>query len=126
MPALPMYKLIILIEPQADSERFESRWPEFLAAAERMPGLLRETTSRVDRVLYGKYLVERVHELYFESLKAAADAMGSPEGETAGQVLQEISGGAVSLLFADHTQDELSHIRRHKRKDTDQPPTDRA
>lgn len=126
MPALPMYKLIILIEPQADSEEFERRWPEFLAAAERMPGLLRETTSRVDRVLHGNFPVERVHELYFDSLKAAADAMGSPEGEAAGQVLQAISGGAVTLLFADHTQDELSHIRRHTRGDADVPPGDRA
>ena len=78
-----------------------------------MPGLLREVTSRVDRVLHGETAVEMVHELYFDSLKAAADAMGSLEGERAGQVLQEITEGKVTLLLADHSQDELSNIRRH-------------
>ena len=121
-----MYKLIILIQAQGNSARFNQRWPEFLAQAERMPGLLREVTSRVDRVLFGETAVEMVHELYFDSLKAAADAMGSLEGERAGQVLQEITGGEVTLLLADHSQDELSNIRRHQELDAEQPPGDRA
>ncbi|MQC25875.1 MAG: hypothetical protein DWG76_00280 [Chloroflexi bacterium] len=121
-----MYKLIILIESEAIREELERRWPEFLAVAEQMPGLLRETTSRVDRVVHGGYGAQLVHELFFESLKAAAEAMGSPEGERAGQLLQEISGGKVSLLLADHTQDELSNIRRHSQASDDIPPGDRA
>ena len=126
MPAPTMYKLIILIEAQENSARFNKRWPDFLAVAERMPGLLREVTSRVDRVLHGETAIEMVHELYFDSLKSAANAMGSLEGERAGQLLQEITGGKVSLLLADHSQDELSNIRRHQALDSDQPPGDRA
>jgi uncharacterized protein (TIGR02118 family) len=118
-----MYKLVILVEPQEDAARFDSRWPLFLAEAERMPGLRREVTSRVDRVLHGNFHAHLMHELYFDSLKDAAEAMGSPQGERAGQVLQEISGGKVSLLFADHLQDELAHIRKHQPAD---PPADRA
>jgi uncharacterized protein (TIGR02118 family) len=118
-----MYKLVILVEPQEDASRFDSRWPLFLAEAERMPGLRREVTSRVDRVLHGTFHPHLMHELFFDSLKAAAEAMGSPEGERAGQVLQEISGGKVSLLLADHSQDELAHIRKHQPAD---PPADRA
>lgn len=121
-----MYKLIILIQPPEDQERFERRWPEFLAVAERMPGLLREVTSRVDRVLSGEFPVHMVHELYFDSLKSAAKAMGSPEGEEAGRVLQDITLGAVTLLLADHKQDELSNIRRHRQTKADLPPGDRA
>lgn len=124
--AAPMYKLIILVEPQDDSARFDNRWPLFLAEAERMPGLRWEVTSRVDRVLHGSYPVYLVHELFFDSLRAAADAMGSPEGERAGQVLQEISGGKVTLLFADHLQDDLAHIRRHRPASEDAPPADKA
>lgn len=121
-----MYKLIILIEAQEDSEGFERRWPEFLAAAERMPGLLREVTARVDRVLRGSH-IQMQHELYFESLKAAADAMGSEAGEQAGQILQAISGGKVTLLLADHTQDELPNIRKHKApSEGEGPPSNRA
>lgn len=122
-----MYKLIILIEAQADSDRFERRWPEFLAAAERMPGLLREVTARVDRVLHGSSHVQMQHELYFESLKTAAEAMGSKAGEQAGQILQTITGGKVTLLLADHTQDDLPNIRKHTAPtESGDPPGDRA
>ncbi|MCW5874624.1 MAG: EthD family reductase [Anaerolineales bacterium] len=118
-----MYKLVILVEPQEDAAHFDSHWPLFLAEAEKMPGLRREVTSRVDRVLHGSYPVHLVHELFFDSLAAVAEAMGSPEGERAGQVLQEISGGKVTLLFADHMQDELAHFRRGS---AEAPPGDRA
>ena len=121
-----MYKLVILIEAQEDNDRFDRRWSEFLAAAEAMPGLRREATSRVDRVLHGGVQVQMFHELYFDSLKEAAAAMGSPHGEKAGQILQEITGGKVSLFLADHTQDELSNIRRHQHPQDDAPPGDRA
>ena len=117
-----MYKLTILVGALEDYQRFDSRWPEFLGAAEKMPGLLREVTSRVDRVVYGERPVHLVHELYFESLKAAADAMGSPEGEAAGQILQAMTGGQVTLLLADHSEDALPNIRKH----ASGPPTDRA
>lgn len=120
-----MYKLVILVELQDDSARFDSRWPLFLAEVERMPGLVREVTSRVDRVLSGNFPVHIIHELYFDSLKAAAEAMGSPQGVRAGQVLQEISRGKVTLLLADHLQDELDHIQRHK-TEAPAPPADRA
>jgi uncharacterized protein (TIGR02118 family) len=121
-----MYKLIILIEAQENTTAFNRRWPEFLALAELMPGLIREVTSRVDRVLHGERAVEMLHELYFDSLKAATEAMHSPEGERAGQLLQEITAGKVTLILADHSQDELSNIRRHQAIDPDQPPGDRA
>jgi len=117
-----MYKLIILVGALEDYQGFDDQWPDFLAAAEKMPGLLREITSRVDRVVYGDRPVHLVHELHFDSLKTAADAMGSPEGEAAGQILQAITGGQVTLLLADHSEDTLPNIRKFEA----QPPVDRA
>ena len=108
-----MYKLVILIEPQDHNPEFDQRWPQFLAAAERLPGLRREVTSRVDRVLSGSMSAQLMHELHFDSLKAAGTAMASPEGQAAGALLQEISGGKVTLMLADHSQDDLAHIRKH-------------
>ncbi len=115
-----MYKLVILIEPQdlgAENDRrlaeFDRRWPEFLAAVERLPGLRREVTSHVDRVLSGTMAAHMIHELHFDSLKAAGAAMASPEGQAAGALLQEISGGKVTLMLGDHSQDDLAHIRKH-------------
>ena len=112
-----MYKLVILIEPQPDWQEFERVWPQFLKWAEKMPGLIRETTSPVDRLLHGHYHVAMVHELYFESLGAAQDAMASPAGEEAGKTLQIITAGKVTLLFADHLEDELKNIQEHQNKD---------
>jgi len=114
-----MYKLVILVEPQDHSAEFDRRWPEFLAAAERLPGLRREVTSHVDRVLSGAMSAHMIHELYFDSLKAAGAAMASPEGQAAGTLLQEISGGKVTLMLGDHAQDDLAHIRKHAEKSTE-------
>ena len=108
-----MYKLVILIEPQQDWQEFEQAWPKFLKLAEKMPGLIRETTSPVDRLLHGHYHVAMIHELYFESLQAAQDAMASPAGEEAGKTLQIITAGKVTLLFAEHLEDELKNIQAH-------------
>ena len=121
-----MYKLVILVPLPEDSSKFDQKWPAFLAEAERMPGLLQETTSRVDRVLHGDFPIHLIHELYFDSLKHAAEAMGSLEGEKAGEILQEITSGKVSLLLADHTQDDLSNIRKHQQSSDDAPPGNRA
>ena len=116
-----MHKLMILIEPQPDWQTFERIWPEFLERAEEMPGLLRETSSPVERLIHGHFHVSLVHELFFESAEAAKFALESPEGEKAGRTLQRITGGKVTLLFADHLEDDLENIRSHQKSD---PPAD--
>lgn len=112
-----MYKLVILIEPQTEWQEFERIWPEFLKRAEKMPGLIRETTSPVDQLLHGHYHVGMIHELYFESMAAAKEAMASPKGVEAGKRLQIITGGNVTLLFADHLEDDMVNIEEHKKQD---------
>jgi uncharacterized protein (TIGR02118 family) len=109
-----MHKLVILIEPLDDWQAFEAAWPEFLHQAEAMPGLRREATSRVDEFLYGANLCAQIHELYFDSLEAAQMAMASPEGRAAGRLLQKMTGGHVTLFFADHKEDNLENIRKYR------------
>ncbi len=121
-----MYKLLILIEPLGDWLKFEQDWPQFLAYAEKMPGLRREITSPVDRLLHGHYHVAMMHELYFDSMEAAKQAMASPEGVAAGQLLQTITGGRVTLLFADHLEDEPKNFQTPLPQDKQGPPGDRA
>ena len=121
-----MYKLIILIEPQKDWLKFEQEWPQFLALAETMPGLVRETTSPIHTRVHGNLPVSMIHELYFESSEALKASMGSPEGVAAGQILQTIAGGKITLLFADHLEDELANIRAHQKPDREGPPGDKA
>jgi len=109
-----MYKLVIMIEDLSDPERFDQLWPEFLHISEQMPGLLKEATCRVDSMLYGSYQPSMLHELFFESITDIQEAMSSPEGQAAGGLLQQITGGKMSLFIADHKEDDLENIRRYK------------
>lgn len=106
-----MHKLIILITVPPDDDLFDLHWPEFLRAAEGMPGLVRETTSRVNFKLYGDVDCRMIHELHFDSLQALEAAMQSEPGVNAGTVLQRISQGKFTLLFADHHEDDVLNMQ---------------
>lgn len=108
-----MYKLLIMIDNPQDVALFEQSWPEFLHQAETMPGLRRESTSRVSSTVFGDSSIGMIHELFFDSLEDLKAAMASPQGQAAGQTLQRITDGRMSLLLAQHTEDSLDRIRAH-------------
>jgi uncharacterized protein (TIGR02118 family) len=109
-----MHKLIILIE-STTTPGFHDFWPRFLHAAENIPGLRRESTSRISQVLYGDVQYALVHELYFDTLSALQAGLASPSGKEAGRLLQELTGGSVNLFIADHSQDDMENIRRYRK-----------
>lgn len=113
-----MHKLIILVETTTTPD-FHVFWPRFLHAAENMPGLRRESTSRVSQVLYGDVQYALIHELYFDSFTALQAGLASAPGTEAGRLLQEMTSGRVKLLIADHSEDSLENIRRYRTLDKD-------
>jgi uncharacterized protein (TIGR02118 family) len=106
-----MHKVVILIEPPADSAAFEERWPDFLHQAEAMPGLRREASSRVLHFLFGATPYAQMHELFFDSFQAAQEALASPPGRSAGVILQELTRGRMAIFFAEHHEDSLENLR---------------
>ena len=106
-----MFKLLILIEPEIDSETFFQGWPKFLSHAEEMPGLEKLVTAPVHEHLSGQYSPLMVHELHFEDRSVLEKALASPAGIAAGKTLQQITGGHVSLLIAAHLEDSGEHLR---------------
>jgi len=110
-----MYKLVILVESLENWDSFEERWPEFLHLVESLPGLRREATSRVDVFLYGTRPYVHMHELFFDNRAEAEKALSSLDGQAAGALLQQMSGGAMTLFFADHREDDLVNIQKHGR-----------
>ena len=108
-----MVKLVILIEPQENVRLFEENWPQFLHYAEEMPGLVREATSQVEATLFGRSY-QMMHELFFASRQDAEGAMSSPTGQAAGRLLQQITGGNLTLFFADYKEDDIENIRKYK------------
>jgi uncharacterized protein (TIGR02118 family) len=110
-----MYKLVILVESLENWDHFEQRWPEFLHLVESLPGLRREATSHVDVFLYGARPYVQMHELFFETRAEAEKALSSPNGQAAGVLLQQISSGKMILFFADHREDDLANIQKHRK-----------
>lgn len=108
-----MHKLIIFIT-STHTPQFDANWAKFLHIAERIPGLRREATSRINQLLYGQLCCELIHELFFDSYAELEYGLNAPEGQQAGQLLQAMTGGEVVLLLAEHHQDELEHIRQFK------------
>lgn len=111
-----MYKLIILIEPEIDQEAFFDGWPRFLEHAENLPGLERLVSAPVHAHLVGAFQPIMVHELIFESQQALERALSSEHGVAAGETLQRITGGAVSLLVAGHLEDSGENLRAYRGK----------
>ena len=113
-----MHKLVILIDQLDDEDRFDEMWPEFLHISERMPGLIREATCRVESSLYGEQQPAFMHELFFETQEDIHQALSSPDGSAAGELLQRMTGGRMSLFIADHKEDAIENIRRFQRDQT--------
>lgn len=116
-----MHKLVILVEGAELPAEFDESWPQFLHLAEQMPGLQREATSRVQHILFGRQDYVLIHELFFESLETLQEAMASPAGKQAGQILQRMSQGRLVLLVGDHNQDEMENIRRYSQSPANPP-----
>ena len=109
-----MHKLIILIGPIADTLEFSEGWPEFLHHAEEMPGLIREAAIRVQATLYGDQDISMIHELFFETQEALENALAAPQGRLAGYILQNITEGKVTLLTAEHKEDNIENLRKYR------------
>lgn len=112
-----MHKLVILIHPSLSWQEKEDEWPEFLHLVESMPALRREATSRVGRFLYGEQAVVHMHELFFDTHQQAEDAMASLQGRKAGELLQRMSGGQMTLFIADYKEDTIENLLKYRKKD---------
>jgi uncharacterized protein (TIGR02118 family) len=114
-----MNKLVILIEPPTDPFAFDEAWPSFLHQVEKMPGLKREATVRVSNILFGNDQIHMIHELFFETHAELQAAMTSPQGQTSGHILQKITGGRMTLLVAEHREDDIENIRKYQLEEPD-------
>lgn len=114
-----MQKLIILIGPVADTLEFSEGWPEFLHYAEVMPKLVREATIRVHATLYGDQELSMIHELFFVNQEDLQSALASDPGGLAGAILQKITGGQVTLLTAEHKEDDAVNLRKYREANSD-------
>ncbi len=101
-----MHKLMVVFTSPEDALRLETQWStEFVARAERMPGLRRVSVSRIVGGPGGAADLHLVHELYFDDLEALQAAVASAQGQEAGQALIGFAGAEVSVYFAQHMEE---------------------
>jgi uncharacterized protein (TIGR02118 family) len=118
-----MHKLVILFDAPEDWQAFDDAWPQFLHHVEEMPGLRREAFCRVESFLFGACRIVQMHELFFDTLEEAQQAMASPQGQAAGRLLQTMTAGRMTFFIADHKEDDLSRIRQYKVKSAGESPS---
>ncbi len=107
-----MYKLMILIPNPETLPDFFDQWPTFLRQAEQLPGLRREATSHIQHLLYGDADTSMIHELFFETLDILQLALASVQGKQAAGTLHQMTRGKVTLMIADHKEDDIENIRK--------------
>lgn len=103
-----MVKLILLYRTPDDVAAFETRWSrDFVPLLDRIPGLRRVAVSRTLQALSGEVDLYLTHELFFDDLLAAREALATPEGQAAGRALMGFAAGIVTLCLAHHLEDLL-------------------
>lgn len=105
------YQLLILIPITVEIQSFDEGWPEFLNAAESMPGLIKESIIRIDNCIFGQNFLRRIYSFSFEDPEALKNALLSSPGEKAGDVLHRITQGNLILLSGEYQEDMLENIR---------------
>ena len=101
-------KLIILCKQPEDPATFDQAYFEtHIPLIRKVPGLEKLTISRVTRNLTGEgyYLMA---ELYFADQDNLRTAMISPEMTAAGENLNSLADGLVTMLFTD----EVANVAR--------------
>ena len=109
-----MYKLVIMIPDPETLPEFFDHWPDFLHQVERLPGLRREATSHVMHVLFGSGEYQMIHELFFDNLETLQAALASEEGKRSALILHQMTRGKLTLMVADHKEDEIENIQRFR------------
>lgn len=57
-----------------------------------------------------------IHELFFESQEELQAALESPQGQAAGEFLDQIAAGQLILLTVEHTEISIEKPSKHERE----------
>ncbi|MGA9192054.1 MAG: EthD family reductase [Anaerolineales bacterium] len=101
-----MHKLMVIFHQSSQMTELERQWGEnFVAQAERMPGLRRVAVSRVGARLIEQTQIHLIHEFFFEDESALRQALASPEGQAAGEALMRFAARDITLVMAEHLEE---------------------
>lgn len=101
-----MVKLIILFRAGLRSTEHAEKYNTFLMSLEALPGVRRKSVSNVYSAPGGMIPFRDVIELYFESRAALEEALTSPPGVEAGNLLLDFAGPDAVTLFAEVMEED--------------------
>ena len=110
-----MHSLILLIPSQINQEKFDREWPSFLHQAEKMPGMIKETSTLIDQKLTGLENFSRLYTFHFSDKDSLHRALSSPPGQKAGELIHQITEGRALILTGDFREDQLTNIQKQPR-----------
>jgi len=97
-----MIKLIILLgSPEQFSSEYTEAYNDFLIGLDQLPGLRRKAVSSVFGGMGGRTPYSMIIEAAFDSREALEQALTSPAGVHAGQLLIQFAGRQATALFVD-------------------------
>jgi hypothetical protein len=105
-----MYQMVIILPATLDLKKFDEGWPEFLEKAEQMPGLIQESVTRFDQVLFGEGNIQRFYSFSFNDRESLEQALTTEVGEKAGNILHIISNGNITILSGEYQTDTMNRI----------------
>jgi uncharacterized protein (TIGR02118 family) len=106
-----MYKLMVIFHHSSDMLGLEEQWSEqFVAQAEKMPGLRRVSVSRVRGSLIEQTHIHLIHEFFFDDESALRHALASDEGQIAGRALMQFAADSVTLVMAEHLEEARGEL----------------
>lgn len=96
-----MVKLVILFRTGRHSVEFYNQYNAFLMKLEELPGLRRKAVSNVFGAMSGLVPYSHIVEAIFDSREALREALTSPVGVEAGQLLLRFAGPDAIALYMD-------------------------
>jgi hypothetical protein len=109
-----MKQLLILIPSSVDVQKLDLGWPDFLSAAEKMPGLIRESITTISHSLSGTSPILRCYSFTFPDQQTLEEGLTSPSGQAAGAIIHKLTEGKGIILTADYLEDEIANINKFK------------
>jgi len=100
-----MLKFVIVFQGDIQQPSFENAYNDFLALAERMPGIRRRQVVHALGSPQGVPPLSRQLELYFDSQAAMQAALMSPQGQEAGAELNRFPAGSVATWYGEVYED---------------------
>lgn len=102
---------MLLFRTPPEPFEFDRQWSEgFVSLVEKMPGIRRVAVSRVYGAPSEEVGYHLLHEFFFDDREAMQSAMRSPEGQVAGKALMSFAADLVTILFAEHFEEQRGEI----------------